>query len=93
MTGLRAQTKNNNVFSDDLLRLWFQSVQHVLQHDFAWVTDEAYCSVVLALLQTAFLGEYTSHVFCVFQNEEQSTPTTVLGLLSVRITFDCLFRQ
>ena len=37
-------------FGDDLLRLWLQSVQHDLQHDFAWVTDEAYCSVVLALL-------------------------------------------
>ena len=27
-------------FSDDLLRLWLQSVQCDLQHDFAWVTDE-----------------------------------------------------
>ena len=45
-------------FSDDLLRLWLQSVQYDLQHDFAWVTDEAYCSVVLALLQVAFLGKY-----------------------------------
>ena len=43
--------------SDDLLRLWLQSVQYVLQHDFAWVTDEAYCSVVLAPLQAAFLGK------------------------------------
>ena len=34
-----------------------QSVQYDLQHDFAWVTDEAYCSVVLALLQVAFLGK------------------------------------
>ena len=31
-------------------------VQYDLQHDFAWLTDEAYCSVVLALLQVAFLG-------------------------------------
>ena len=44
-------------FGDDLLRLWLQSVQYDLQHDFAWVTDEAYCSVVLALLQVAFLGK------------------------------------
>ena len=44
-------------FSDDLLRLWLQSVQYDLQHDFALVTDEAYCSVVLALLQVAFLGK------------------------------------
>ena len=44
-------------FSDDLLHLWLQSVQHDLQHDFALVTDEAYCSVVLALLQVAFLGK------------------------------------
>ena len=29
------------VFNDDLLRLWLQSVQYDLQHDFAWVTDEA----------------------------------------------------
>ena len=42
---------------DDLLRLWLWSVQYDLQHDFAWVTDEAYCSVVLALLQAAFLGK------------------------------------
>ena len=44
-------------FSDDLLRLWLQSVKYDLQHDFAWVTNEAYCSVVLALLQVAFLGK------------------------------------
>ena len=44
-------------FSDDFLRLSLQSVQHDLQHDFAWVTDEAYFSVVLALLQVAFLGK------------------------------------
>ena len=33
-------------FGNDLLRLWLQSVQYDLQHDFAWVTDEAYCLVV-----------------------------------------------
>ena len=44
-------------FSDDLLRLWLQSVQYHLQHDFTWVTDAADCSVVLALLQVAFLGK------------------------------------
>ena len=44
-------------FGDDLLCLWLQFVQYDLQHDFAWVTDEAYCSVVLALLQVAFLGK------------------------------------
>ena len=43
--------------SDDLLCLWLQSVQYDLQDDFAWVTDEAECSVVLALLQVAFLGK------------------------------------
>ena len=46
-----------NALVEDLLRLWLQSVQYGLQHDFAWVTDEAYCSVVLALLQVAFLGK------------------------------------
>ena len=44
-------------FNDDLFRLWLQSVQYYLQHDFAWVTDEADGSVVLALLQVAFLGK------------------------------------
>ena len=44
-------------FSDDLLRLWLQSVQYDIQHDFAWVTDEADRSVILALLQVAFLGK------------------------------------
>ena len=43
-------------FGEDL-RLWLQSVQYDLQHDFAWVTDEADCVVVLALLQVAFLGK------------------------------------
>ena len=44
--------------NDALLRLWLQSVQYNLQYDFAWVTDEADCSVVLALLQVAFLRKY-----------------------------------
>ena len=44
-------------FSNDLLRLWLQSIQYDLQHDFAWVTDEADCSVVLTLMQVAFLGK------------------------------------
>ena len=45
-------------FSDDLLHLWLQSVQHNLQHDFSYVADEAYYWVVLALLQVAFLGKF-----------------------------------
>ena len=44
-------------YCKDLLRLRLQSVQYDLQHDFALVTDDAYCSVVLALLQIAFLGK------------------------------------
>ena len=44
-------------FGDDLLHFWLQSIQYDLQHDFAWVTDEAYCSIVLALLQVAFHGK------------------------------------
>ena len=43
-------------FSDDL-RMWLQSVQCNLQHDFARVANEANRSVVLALLQVAFLGK------------------------------------
>ena len=43
-------------FSNDLLHLWLQSVQYNLQHDFVWVT-EADHSVVLTLLQVAFLGK------------------------------------
>ena len=43
--------------SDDLFRSWLQSVQYDIQPDFAWVSDEADCSVVLALLQVAFLGK------------------------------------
>ena len=44
-------------FGDDLLGLWLQSTQYDLQHDFALVTDEAYCSVLLVLLQVTFLGK------------------------------------
>ena len=35
----------------------FKSVAYDLQHDFAWVADEADRSVVLALRQVAFLGK------------------------------------
>ena len=42
-------------FSDDLLRLWLQSVQYDLQHHFVCVADEADRSVVLTLLQVVFL--------------------------------------
>ena len=45
-------------FRDGLFHLWLQSVRYDLQHDFAWVTVEADCSVVLALLQVVFLGKY-----------------------------------
>ena len=44
-------------FSNNSLRLRLQIVQYDLQHDFAWVTNEAECSVVPALLQVAFLGK------------------------------------
>ena len=33
----------------------FNLLSMLLQHDFAWVTDEADCSIVLALLQVSFL--------------------------------------
>ena len=42
------------LFSNNLLRLWFQCD---LQHDFAWVIDEADRSGVLAPLQVDFLGK------------------------------------
>ena len=45
-------------FSNDLLCSQLQSVQYDLQHDFAWVADEADHLEVLALLQVAFLGKY-----------------------------------
>ena len=35
----------------------FSLFSMIFKHDFAWVTDKADCSVVLALLQTAFLGK------------------------------------
>ena len=44
-------------FRDDLLGLWLQSLQYDLRHDFAWVTDKVDHSVVLTLLQIAFLGK------------------------------------
>ena len=33
-------------FSDNILRLWLEPVKDDLQHDFAWVADEAECPVV-----------------------------------------------
>ena len=43
-------------FIDDPLRLWLHSVQYDFHHDFTRVTDKADRSVLLALLQVAFLG-------------------------------------
>ena len=45
-------------FSKDLLHLRLQPVQYDLQHDFTLVADVSDHSVVLALLQVAFLGKY-----------------------------------
>ena len=36
----------------------FNLFSMIFRHDFGWVTNEAYCSVVLALLQVAFLGKF-----------------------------------
>ena len=44
-------------FSDALLRLPLQYVQFDLQHDFVRVIDKAVRSVVLSLLQVAFIGK------------------------------------
>ena len=44
------------LISDNLLHLRLRSVQYDLLYDFSWVADEADRSVVLALLQVAFLG-------------------------------------
>ena len=50
-----APTCSEAFLSNDPLRLRPQSVQYDLQHDFARVADEADRSVVMALLQFAFL--------------------------------------
>ena len=54
--GASSSSEACQFFGDDLLRLWLQSVQYDLQHDFAWVADEADHSV-LALLQVTLLGK------------------------------------
>ena len=56
LCGAPSCSKACQFFSNDLFHLWLQSVEYDLQHDFAWVTDEA-CLVVLALLHVAFLGK------------------------------------
>ena len=44
-------------FSAVLLCMRLQSVRNDLQHNFVRVTGEANCSVVLGMLQAAFLGK------------------------------------
>ena len=41
-------------FGDDLLRLWLQSIQYDLQHDFAWVTD-----IIIIIIQNLMLDAST----------------------------------
>ena len=55
LCGAPSCSENCLFFSDDLLRLWLQSVKYDLRHEMAWMADEASRSVVLALPQVAFL--------------------------------------
>ena len=48
--GAPSRSEARLFFGDNLLHLWLQTVQYDLQHNFAWVTDEADRSVVLAFL-------------------------------------------
>ena len=41
-------------FSGNLLHLGFESIEYDLQHDFARVTDEADCSIILACTHTHY---------------------------------------
>ena len=64
-------------FSDDLLRLWLQSVQYDLQRDFIWVTEEADRAVVLTLPQVAFLGSVmTTHTSVAFYEQDTGLKLT-----------------
>ena len=69
------------LYSDDSLRLRLQSVQYDLQYDFAWVACEADFSVVLALLQVAFLGK------C--DDDGEADLLVVLALLQVAFLGKC----
>ena len=51
-------------FNDDRLRLWLKFVQYDLQHDFVSFKDESDRSVVLALLQVAFVGKCDDYGLC-----------------------------
>ena len=69
------------LYSDDSLRLRLQSVQYDLQYDFAWVACEADFSVVLALLQVAFLGTCDDY--------GEADLSVVLALLQVAFLGKC----
>lgn len=47
-------------FGQDLLRLAFKSVQNDFKHDFAWMANEAYGPVVLALTKVIFLWQWNN---------------------------------
>ena len=64
LRGAPACSKTCLFFGNDLFSLRFQSVQYYPQHDFAWMTDEAYCAVVLAQLKVSFLGKSNDQRLC-----------------------------
>ena len=62
LCGASSSSESCLFFSDDLLCFLLQSVQYDIQHDFARMVNEADHSVVLALLQVAFLNNNNVHL-------------------------------
>ena len=54
--GASSSSESSLFFSNYFFSLGFKPIQDDFQHDFARMTDEVDCSVVLAELQVALLG-------------------------------------
>ena len=48
------------LFFNNLFRLWIEPVQDYFQHDFSWMTYDAYGSVILAKLSAALFWEWNN---------------------------------
>ena len=60
MCGAPSRSEPSMFSCDYLLSLVFKSFSDDFQHDFAWMTNEADCTVVLAWMQVAFYAVRSS---------------------------------
>ena len=78
--GASSGSESSLFFSNYFFSLGFKPIQDDFQHDFAWMTDEADSSVVLAELQVALFRECNNQRLSPWGRPFSCSPDPVTGL-------------